>query len=147
MNRDEERRGLLPSADFQASFTLAHATMAKRRAEKLAEGGVSPTLAADRAFLSTSAVLAWLFGVAPVMGWCYLATLLTLVTAPFGVVIWAPGALLCTVLSVRVMNFHNAPADRKLVYRIPTFVIVGLYVAWLGFAFLLTLIGFLLGYS
>lgn len=141
MTRYDERRGLLLSAETQAALTLAHATMAKRRAEKLAQQGVPPLLAADRAYLSTTAVLAWLFFIAPVMGFSYFATLAALVISPLAVVVWAPEALLCTVLSIRVLNFQTAPADRTLVYRVPTIAVVAIYVPWTFFAGLWALIG------
>lgn len=144
MSRYEERRGLLLPAETQAALTLAHATMAKRRAEKLAQQGVPPVLAADRAYLSTTAVLAWLFFVAPVMGFSYLATLLTVAIAPLGLVVWAPEALLCTVISIRVLNYQTAPADRTLVYRIPTVAIICAFALWTMLAFTLVLIGFLI---
>ena len=140
MSYQYERRGILLSAETQAALTLAHATAAKRRAEELVRRGASPGQAALRAQESTTAVLAWFFFVAPAMGFSFFASMMTLFINPIGLLVWGPEALLCLVLSIRVLNFHNAPADRTLTYRFPTWAVVVAYVAWSFIVFLFLLV-------
>ncbi len=137
MSGNEPKRGVLLSAEAQAALTLAHAAAAHRRAETLAQQGVPPDVAAERAYETTMAVMAWIFLVSPMMVLSCYATLVALVNNPFGVIVFGPEALLSIVLLFRVSNFYYAPADRDLKYRISTFAITVMYAVFTVVLFLL----------
>ena len=134
------RRGLLPSARTQVSLNFALADLSRRFAQGQARRGVDPGIAARHGTNQAGALVAWVLFIAPVMGIFTLGAL----GSPPGMVIIAPVDIIGLVILIRIHTAIIRPADQRLIYAIPTWVLVvagGTYVSGL---FLLMFISLML---
>jgi hypothetical protein len=133
----QHRRGLLPDAQTQASLNFALGDISRRIAYSQARNGVDPLTAARHGTDCAGQLVAWILFVAPVMGILSLAAL----AAPRAMLIVAPLDMLGLLILIRIHTFIVRPANQRLIYAIPTWVLVlvgGLYVT--GFFFLMVVL-------
>lgn len=128
----QHRRGLLPDAHTQASVNFAIGDISRRIAYTQARNGVDPMIAARQATNQASALVAWVLFIAPVMGIFTLGAL----RSPLGLLLVAPLDLIGIIILIRIHTANIRPADQRLIYAIPTWVLVvagGAYVCGLFF--------------
>jgi hypothetical protein len=126
----QHRRGILPDAHTQASLNFAIGDISRRIAYTQARNGVDPTIAARHATDCAGQLVAWVLFIAPVMGIFTLGAL----GSPPGMVIIAPVDIIGLVILIRIHTAIIRPADQRLIYAIPTWVLVvagGTYVSGL----------------
>jgi len=125
-----QRRGILPSAETQVLINYMHGDIARRLAQGQAARGVEPATAARHGTDQAAALLSWVFFIAPVMGVFTLGALGSL----GAMILVAPLDLIGILILIRIHTAMVRPANRKLVYAIPTWLLVvtgGAYVAGL----------------
>ena len=128
----QHRRGLLPDAHTQVSLNFAIGDISRRIAYTQARNGVDPAIAARHATDQAGALVAWVLFIAPVMGIFTLGAL----QSPVGLLLVAPLDLIGIVILIRIHTAIIRPADQRLIYAIPTWVLVvagGAYVSGLFF--------------
>ena len=124
----QHRRGLLPDAHTQASLNFALGDISRRIAYTQARNGVDPAIAARHATDCAGQLVAWVLFIAPIMGIFSLAGL----SSPRAMAIAAPLDIIGIVILIRIHTLIIRPANQRLVYAIPTWVLVlvgGLYVS------------------
>ena len=114
------RTGLLPSASTQVAIDMSLADIARRIAQAQARKGVHPALAAQHGVAGANALLAWIFFVAPVMGIFTLGAMSSFI----GMLTVVPLNALGLLILGRIVAKNNGRADQRLVYRVPTWVLV-----------------------
>ena len=128
----QHRRGLLPDAHTQASVNFAIGDIARRIAYTQARNGVDPAIAARHATDQAGALVAWVLFIAPVMGIFTLGAL----RSPVGLLLVAPLDVIGIIILIRIHTAIIRPANQRLIYAIPTWVLVvtgGMYVSGLFF--------------
>lgn len=131
MAQYRRRSGLVPDLGTQIAVTWLESSIAHRRARQQAARGVAPARAAHHGVQASNAILAYFFLIAPVMAFSALAVL----ASPLGIVLFGPLLAIGTVIGIRLKQWLDTPADRRLVYAIPTWVFVlvgGLWVTGIG---------------
>lgn len=129
------RTGLVPDLGTQAAVAAIEASIAHGRARRQAARGVAPALAERHGVQASNAILAYWIFIAPVTAFSFLFAM----APPFGTLCFGPLAAIGLIIGVRLKQWLDTPADRRLVYRIPTWafvVIGGVWVAVLAFCML-----------
>ena len=135
------RTGLVPPVSTQVAIDLALGDIAQRIARSQASRGVNPALASRHGVNGANALLAWCIFIAPMMALMTFAGLMS----PSGLVLIAPLDAIGVLILIRIHAMINARGDQRLVYRIPTWVLVvagGCYVCGI---FILMFLAILLG--
>ena len=128
--KTQHRRGLLPDAHTQASVNFAIGDISRRIAYTQARNGVDPAIAARHATDQAGALVAWVLFIAPIMGIFTLGAL----GSPIGMLLVGPLNIIGIVILIRIHTAIIRPADQRLIYAIPTWVLVvagGTYVSGL----------------
>jgi hypothetical protein len=126
----QHRRGLLPDAGTQASLNFAIGDISRRIAYTQARNGIDPTIAARHATDCAGQLVAWVLFIAPMMGIFTLGAL----GSPLGMLLVGPLNIIGIIILIRIHTAIFRPADQRLIYAIPTWVLVvagGLYVTGL----------------
>jgi hypothetical protein len=126
----QHRRGLLPDAGTQASLNFAIGDISRRIAYTQARNGVDPAIAARHATNCAGQLVAWVLFIAPMMGIFTLGAL----GSPLLMLIVAPLNVIGMVILIRIHTSMIRPSNQRLVYAIPTWVLVlagGAYVTGL----------------
>lgn len=127
------RRGLLPSARTQVSLNFALADLSRRFAQGQARRGVDPGIAARHGTNQAGALVAWVLFIAPVMGLFTVGAY----GSPIAMLFVAPLNIIGMVILIRIHTAIIRPADQKLVYAIPTWILVVVGGAYVSGLFLL----------
>lgn len=141
MSAPRHRTGLVPDTELQLALAALTAGIASRVARSHAGRGVSPTLAADHGVRAATAVLAYFIFIGPML----MLSTLGVFSSLFGPFVFGPEALMGWVIGVRLLRWMHEPADRRMVYRIPTWLIVVVGGVWACCLVLLMLLGIALG--
>ena len=141
MTAPRRRTGLVPDTELQIALMALSAGIASRVARSHAGRGVPPALAADHGVLAASAIIAYVVFVAPML----MLSTLGVFSSILGPFVFGPEVVMGWVLGVRLIRWVQEPADRRMIYRIPTWLIVVVGGLWTCGLVLLMLVGIALG--
>lgn len=115
-----KRNGLLPDAETQVLIGAAQIYIAHRVARRQGRQGVDPPMAAHHAFRAAMLVPFYVVFILPVMA----MSMLVMTSNPVFHVWRAAQIGLGLLIGVRMLRWLREPATNRLVYSVPTWVLV-----------------------